>query len=43
VLLLARKNPDLQHIMKEFVDQTKMDREEAAKAKGGSGSAKRRA
>jgi centromere protein S len=37
VLLLARKNADLQHIMKEFVDQAKLDREEAAKAKGGGG------
>ncbi|KAI9158686.1 Centromere protein S [Paramyrothecium foliicola] len=42
VLLLARKNADLQQIMKEFVDQTKLDREEAARAKGGAAVAKRR-
>ncbi|CAM1508382.1 Fc.00g052300.m01.CDS01 [Cosmosporella sp. VM-42] len=33
VLLLARKNPDLHQIMKEFVDHTKAEKE-AAKSKG---------
>ncbi|KAM0435203.1 hypothetical protein ACHAPT_003293 [Fusarium lateritium] len=35
VLLLARKNPDLHQIMKEFIDQAKADKEAA---KGGRGS-----
>ncbi|KAK5993287.1 Centromere protein S [Cladobotryum mycophilum] len=30
VLLLARKNPDLQQIMRAFVDETKAEREAAA-------------
>ncbi|KAK7427964.1 MHF histone-fold complex component [Neonectria magnoliae] len=33
VLLLARKNPDLHQIMKEFVDRAKAEKE-AAKGKG---------
>ncbi|KAF4978119.1 hypothetical protein FZEAL_5451 [Fusarium zealandicum] len=33
VLLLARKNPDLHQIMKEFVDQAKAEKE-AVKGKG---------
>lgn len=37
VLLLARKNPDLQQIMKTFVDETKAQREAAAAGSGGGG------
>lgn len=33
VLLLARKNPDLHQIMKEFVDQAKAEKE-GAKGRG---------
>ncbi|RSL57875.1 hypothetical protein CEP54_008066 [Fusarium duplospermum] len=40
VLLLARKNPDLHQIMKDFIDQAKADKE-AAKGRGG-GTSKRR-
>lgn len=35
VLLLARKNPDLHQIMKEFVDEAKVDREAAKGGKTG--------
>jgi hypothetical protein len=34
VLLLARKNPDLHQIMKEFVDQAKAEKG-TAKSRGG--------
>lgn len=40
VLLLARKNPDLHQIMKEFVDQTKAEKE-AAKTKGSASKGRR--
>lgn len=36
VLLLARKNPDLHGIMKDFIDDLKVDKEaKKGKAKGG--------
>ncbi|KAK7413464.1 MHF histone-fold complex component [Neonectria punicea] len=40
VLLLARKNPDLHQIMKEFVDQAKAEKE-AAKGKGSTSKGRR--
>ena len=36
VLLLARKNPDLLEIMKEFIDKSKAEKE-ATKGRGGAG------
>ncbi|KAM5342591.1 hypothetical protein ACJ41O_013557 [Fusarium nematophilum] len=40
VLLLARKNPDLHQIMKEFVDQAKAEKE-AVKGRGGASKGRR--
>ncbi|RMJ12095.1 hypothetical protein BHE90_011213 [Fusarium euwallaceae] len=40
VLLLARKNPDLHQIMKDFIDQAKADKE-AAKGRGGTSKGRR--
>ncbi|KAI8657481.1 Hypothetical protein NCS54_01135900 [Fusarium falciforme] len=40
VLLLARKNPDLHQIMKDFIDQAKADKE-AAKGRGSTSKGRR--
>jgi hypothetical protein len=40
VLLLARKNPDLHQIMKDFIDQGKADKE-AAKGRGSTSKGRR--